>query len=92
MHTETGQRLGDTELLVHSRNCYGQPDLIHELTASVILERGQARRRKGPPETSLLANLLTESLLHSLEFLLQVRAELVFYCNYQGVEVFLLTV
>lgn len=40
MGTETGQRQGDTGLLGHSRDCYGQPDLIHELTASVILERG----------------------------------------------------
>ena len=37
--TETGQRVGDTGLLGHSRDCYGQPDPIHELTASVILER-----------------------------------------------------
>lgn len=51
MGTETGQRQRDTGLLGHSRDCYGQPDLIHELTASVILEKGfvgagVGRRRK----------------------------------------------
>lgn len=40
MGTETGQRQRDTGLLGHSGDCYGQPDLIHELTASVILEEG----------------------------------------------------
>lgn len=39
--------MGDTGLLGHSRDCYGQPDPIHELTASVILERGKGKRRKG---------------------------------------------
>lgn len=46
--TETGQRQGDTGLLGHSRDCYGQPDLIHELTASVILERGERGSPKLP--------------------------------------------
>lgn len=40
MGTETGQRQRDTGLLGHSGDCCGQPDLIHELTASVILEEG----------------------------------------------------
>lgn len=47
MGTETGQRQGDTGLLGHSRDCYGQPDLIHELTASVILERGERKEERG---------------------------------------------
>lgn len=44
---ETGQRQKDTGLLGHSGDCYGQPDLIHELTASVILEKGGGWRGKG---------------------------------------------
>lgn len=55
MGTETGQRQRDTGLLGHSGDCCGQPDLIHELTASVILEEGfggeggrRGRRRKRP--------------------------------------------
>lgn len=52
--TETGQRQRDTGLLGHSRDCYGQPDLIHELTASVILEKGGRRRRRKCPVLNFL--------------------------------------
>lgn len=58
MGKETGQRQEDTGLLGHSRDCYGQPDLIHELTASVILERGGGRKEgKGQSQTPFFTPL-----------------------------------
>lgn len=73
MGTETGQRQRDTGLLGHSGDCYGQPDLIHELTASVILEEGwkvweeesgggRGRRRKRP-DLNFLFTLLDDLAL-----------------------------